>query len=416
MAKKNIVLIMADDIAYDNNFGAYGARESWTPRLDQLAKEGITFDHAYSTPKCTPSRVKIMTGRSGIRNYIGFGKLAASEVTFAHMLKKAGYKTHVAGKWQLDDKGGTATNAAGFDTWFLWNTKLGRGSRYWEPDFDVNGKRVVYGKDDYGPDLCVDSILEFIGNNKGEPFFAYYPMLLAHGPFETTPDSEARDRKNPQKNFEDMVKYMDKCVGRIVDGLQEMGLAENTVLLFCTDNGTNRVLTYESFGEVVDGKKGVPHDRGTHSPLIVYAPDTVPAGARCADIIDFSDVLPTLAEIGNAKLPDVELDGRSFWPQCVGKEGNPREWIFQYYWPKEWSWIPAELGEKELIWVHNQSYKLHGNGLFYDIVNDREELNPIPLERMTSEQRDLYEKFKEAIKTMPETNLEYQKNGGRGAS
>lgn len=73
VAKKNIVLIMADDIAYDNNFGAYGARESWTPRLDQLAKEGITFDHAYSTPKCTPSRVKIMTGRSGIRNYIGFG-------------------------------------------------------------------------------------------------------------------------------------------------------------------------------------------------------------------------------------------------------------------------------------------------------------------------------------------------------
>lgn len=332
------------------------------------------------------------------------------------MLKKAGYKTHVAGKWQLDDKGGTATNAAGFDTWFLWNTKLGRGSRYWEPDFDVNGKRVVYGKDDYGPDLCVDSILEFIGNNKGEPFFAYYPMLLVHGPFETTPDSEARDRKDPQENFEDMVKYMDKCVGRIVDGLQEMGLAENTVLLFCTDNGTNRVLTYESFGEVVDGKKGVPHDRGTHSPLIVYAPDIVPAGARCADIIDFSDVLPTLAEIGNAKLPDVELDGRSFWPQCVGKEGNPREWIFQYYWPKEWSWIPAELGEKELIWVHNQSYKLHGNGLFYDIVNDREELNPIPLERMTSEQRDLYEKFKEAIKTMPETNLEYQKNGGKGAS
>lgn len=137
--KKNIVVIMADDIAYDNNFGAYGARESWTPRLDQLAREGITFEHAYSTPKCTPSRVKLMTGRSGIRNYIGFGKLASTEVTFAHMLQQAGYRTHVAGKWQLDGKGGTATSDAGFDTWFLWNTELGRGSRYWEPNFDVNG-------------------------------------------------------------------------------------------------------------------------------------------------------------------------------------------------------------------------------------------------------------------------------------
>jgi len=104
---KNIILIMADDIAYDNNFGAYGARESWTPKLDQMAKEGITFEHTYSTPKCTPSRVKLMTGRSGIRNYIGFGKLGSSEITFAHMLKKAGFKTHVAGKWQLDGKGGT---------------------------------------------------------------------------------------------------------------------------------------------------------------------------------------------------------------------------------------------------------------------------------------------------------------------
>ncbi|MDF7799959.1 sulfatase-like hydrolase/transferase [Pontiellaceae bacterium B1224] len=406
--KQNIILIMADDIAYDNNFGAYGARESWTPRLDQLAKEGVMFEQAYSCPKCTPSRVKLMTGRSGIRNYEGFGTLPSAEITFAHMLKQVGYKTHVAGKWQLDGKGGTETSEAGFDSWFLWNTNLGRGSRYWEPDFDVNGKHIVFGKDEYGPDLCVKSIMEFIEKNKEGPFLVYYPMLLVHGPFEPTPDSGVRERKDSQKNFEDMIKYMDKCVGRILDGLKELGIDENTVVIFCSDNGTNRALTYESFGEIVDGKKGVPHDRGTHSPMIVRDPVNIPAGTRCADIIDFSDVLPTLAEIGGAKLPEVDLDGRSFWPQCKGEAGNPREWIFQYYWPKSWGWIPDELGDEELIWVHNQQYKLHGNGLFYDIVNDREELSPIPLEKLTSEQTEAYEMFKAAIASKPKTNPAYQ--------
>lgn len=407
-AKENIIVIMADDIAFDNNFGAYGARQSWTPRLDQMAKEGMTFEHAHSTPKCTPSRVKLMTGRSGIRNYIGFGKLAPSEINFAQMLKKAGYKTHVAGKWQLDGKVGTPTSEAGFDSWLLWNTDLGRDSRYWQPSFDKDGEYITYGKDDFGPDLCVQSILQFIEKNKEQPFFVYYPMLLVHGPFVTTPDSENRDRKDSQKNFEDMIKYMDKCVGKILDGLRDYGVDDNTVVMFCTDNGTNRVLTYESFGEVVDGKKGVPHDRGTHSPLIVRCPAKIKAGIRCADLIDFSDVLPTLAEIGKAELPEVELDGRSFWPQCLGEKGNPREWIFQYYWPKGYSWIPDELGEEELIWVQNHRYKYHNKGLFYDIQKDREEQHPLDLDSLNEEQKEVLQVFKSAIKSMPATNPHYQ--------
>ncbi|MFC7337906.1 sulfatase-like hydrolase/transferase [Haloferula chungangensis] len=413
--KPNIVLIMADDIAYDNNFGAYSARESWTPRLDRMAEQGITFEHAYSTPKCTPSRVELMTGRSGIRNYIGFGKLAPTEVTFAQMLRQAGYRTHVAGKWQLDDKGGTPTSKGGFDTWFLWNTELGRGSRYWEPGFDVNGRFTTYGKDEYGPDLCVKSILDFIAKHKDEPFFVYYPMLLVHGPFEPTPDSGVRESKDSQRNFEDMVKYMDKCVGRILDGLSEHHVDERTVVFFCSDNGTNRVLRYDSFGKMVKGKKGVPHDRGTHSPMIVRFPGIVPAGKRCSDLISFCDMLPTLAELGEAELPGVELDGRSFWPQCKGEKGHPRECIFQYYWPKDWSWIPDELGKEELVWVHNRNYKLHKNGLFYDIVNDREEENPIPPDKLTDEQKEIRAMFEKAIASMPETNPAYQKMVGKEA-
>ncbi|WPJ96603.1 sulfatase-like hydrolase/transferase [Coraliomargarita algicola] len=409
--RPNIVLIMADDVAYDNNFGAYGARESWTPRLDQLADEGITFEHAYSTPKCTPSRVKIMTGRSGIRNYEAFGVLPSTETTFAHMLQRAGYATHAAGKWQLDGKGGTPTSEAGFDSWILWNTQFGHGSRYWKPNFDVNGEHVTFADDDYGPDLCVESILDFVDQNREGPFFVYYPMLLVHGPFKPTPDSVNRENTNQQENFKDMIQYMDKCVGRVVDGLKQAGVADNTIVLFCTDNGTNRVLQYESFGETVSGKKGVPHDRGTHSPLIVWNPKYIAAGARSSDMIDFSDVLPTLAEIAGADLPEVQLDGRSFWPQCIGEAGAraPRDWIFQYYWPKSWSWIPDELGNEELIGVQNQHYKLYGNGLFYDIAKDREELSPIPLNQLTAEQQQTYEALKKAIASMPETNAAYQR-------
>lgn len=125
----------------------------------------------------------------------------------------------------------------------LWNTEIARGSRYWEPEFDLNGKHVVYGKDDFGPDLCVKSILEFIEKSKDSPFFVYYPMLLVHGPFVTTPDSEVRERKDSQKNFEDMVKYMDKCIGRIIDGLKELGVSENTVVLFCSDKAASKWTT-----------------------------------------------------------------------------------------------------------------------------------------------------------------------------
>lgn len=233
-------------------------------------------------------------------------------------------------------------------------------------------------------------------------------MLLVHGPFVPTPDSSDRESKDPHKNFQDMIQYMDKCVGRLIDGVKEMGVDKDTLILFCSDNGTNRVLKYDSFGKTLEGKKGVPHDRGTHSPLIALCPDTIPANTRTADLIDFSDILPTLAEIGQATLPERALDGRSFWPQCLGEKGNPREWIFQYYWPKAYSWIPDELGEEELIWVHNAHYKLHGNGLFYDIKNDREETTPISQENRTEEQQAAYKLFTQAISSMPSTNPHYQ--------
>ncbi len=407
--RPNIILIMADDIAYDNNFGAYGSDDSWTPRLDRMANEGVKFLNAHSTPKCTPSRVKIMTGRCGIRNYFRFGALDHREITFGAMMQKAGYKTMAAGKWQLDGPEGTETKDAGFDSWLLWNTRVAGGARYWNPKLEQNGKLLDVDEDAYGPDLCVKAITDFIAANKERPFFIYYPMLLVHSPFLPTPDSATRNEKDDKTNFQDMARYMDKNVGRILDCLQASGLDEKTVVLFTTDNGTHRGMQYRSFGRgrPVNGKKGVPHDRGTHAPLIVRAPSKIAPGQVCSDIVDFSDFLPTLAEISGATLPNVVLDGRSFWPQCQGETGNPRAFIFQYYWPKGYGWIPDELGEKELIWVQNAHYKLHGNGLFYDVSKDREEEHPIAERARTPEQRAVAGRLRAAIAAMPKTNKAY---------
>jgi arylsulfatase A len=385
--KKNIILIMADDSAADN-YGCYGSTFFSTPRLDALAASGAKFNHCYSEPVCTPSRVKIMTGRDGIRNYVAFGTLDKSETTFGTMMQKAGYATAIAGKWQLDGgPNGSLAPDCGFDTYCLWNYPGAKGSRFWKPTIMRDGVALKTNEDDYGPDLFTDFLIEFIETNKDRPFFAYYPMVLVHSPFVPTPDSTAPEKstKGNKKggqaleNFRDMTLYADKCVGRLVDALDKNGLRENTVLIYTTDNGTGRGMVYPFADEEREGEKAYATDGGTHAPLIINCPGTVPGGTVTDDLVEFSDVMPTLAEISGAALPQVELDGRSFWPQCLGEKGKPRKYIFQYYYPK---FGPA--AEKhgqgvrglEIVWAQNQHYKLYRDGTLYAVA-DRHETDAI---------------------------------------
>lgn len=393
--KPNVILIMADDIAYDN-IGCYGSEYFKTPRLDKLARTGAKFNHCYSMPLCTPSRVKIMTGRDNIRNYVGFGSLDKNETTFGTMMKNAGYATAVAGKWQLNAwKNGSLASDCGFDTYCLWHYPGTKRERYWNPSIMRDGELVPVTADSYGPDICTDFIIEFVEKNKERPFFIYYPMILVHGPFPPTPDSKDRNSKDKTSNYRDMVAYMDKCVGRIVDALDGNGVRNNTVVMFTTDNGTGVGLSYPFKGEERKGEKGRPTDGGSHAPLIVNCPGQVPAGTVTDDLVDFSDFLPTIAEIGKAKLPDVTLDGRSFWPQCLGKKGNPREWIFQYYNPR---------GKTEpVIWAQDQNYKLYSHGKFIE-VKDRHEKTDILPGTGSAPAEAARRKLQAAIDSMPESN------------
>ena len=403
--KLNVILIMADDSAVDN-YGCYGSKFFSTPRLDALAKTGAMFNHCYSEPVCTSSRVKIMTGRDGIRNYVQFGTLDKDEITFAHMMKDAGYATAVAGKWQLHNGDrGTRAPESGFDNYCLWNYPGTTRSRFWHPSLVRDGETMETTKEDYGPDILTDYLINFISKNKSEPFFAYYPMLLVHSPFVATPDSNSDDRRSESKSlnyFRDMTLYADKCVGKIVDALEKNKLREKTVIIYTTDNGTHRSLTYPYGKEKRSGEKALATDGGTHAPLIVNCPGTVPEGIVVNDLVDFSDFLPTIADITNAKLPKVKLDGRRFWPQCKGKQGNPRKYIFQYYYPK---FKPAAekhgqgVNGLEIVWAQNQRHKLYRDGTLY-ALSDRMEENPINSGVGTTAEIDR-KLLQEAIDLMP---------------
>ena len=380
--KPNIVLIMADDLGYEC-LGCYGSKSYKTPVLDELAENGMRFEHCYSQPLCTPSRVKIMTGQYNFRNYTNFGVLDPKQKTFGHLLQKSGYATCVVGKWQLygsvnqkaDVRGaGSLPGQSGFGEHCLWQIKE-RGSRYKDPVIIQNGetREDLTGK--YGPDVFCDFILDFMECHKSEPFFVYFPMVLVHSPFVPTPDSEEWRQprhKNDTKYFADMVAYMDKIVGLIVNRLDELGLREKTLVLFTGDNGTHKSIKSKMPDRIIKGGKGDTIDAGTRVPLIANQPGVVPA-AGCGDLVDFSDFVPTFAEMAGAEIPgEMIIDGRSFLPQLRGKKGNPREWIFCHYEPK---W----LGRKKAVrFVRDKRWKLYANGSLYDVPADTLEHNPNP--------------------------------------
>lgn len=176
----NIVLILADDMGYEC-LGAYGGTSYKTPHLDKLAAGGMRFDYCFSQPLCTPSRVELMTGLYNQRNYVRFAYLDPKAVTFAHLLKKAGYATGIAGKWQLENGFG-GPKQFGFDEHFLWQLTT-RRSRYPNPVLEKDGKVIEYTNGEYGPDVVNDYVCDFIERHKDRPFLAYYPMMLTHGPF-----------------------------------------------------------------------------------------------------------------------------------------------------------------------------------------------------------------------------------------
>ncbi|MCP3920184.1 MAG: sulfatase-like hydrolase/transferase [bacterium] len=395
-APPNVILIMLDDVGVEA-FADWGGTSYATPHIDALAAGGVRFTACHSQPLCTPTRVQIMTGRSNVRNYVRFGILDPSERTFAHELRGAGYQTAVVGKWQLygnnrdGEHAGTGTHPldAGFDEYCMWQIDR-LGSRYWHPLIDRNGFVIRGGPSVYGPDVFCNYALEFIQANADNPFFLYYPMALVHAPFVPTPDSPDRRSGNKQENFAGMMAYVDDIVGRIVARLELCGARERTLILFTSDNGTDRPIRSETTSGRVRGGKGSTTDRGTHVPLIASWPGTAPAGVVCDDLVDTTDFLPTLLEVAGVEAPRAPLaraltassspagapnrafDGHSFLPQVRGQRGQPREWIHCYYNPR-----PGNARFPEQRFVRTKNHKLYGDGRLFDLRTDPLEKTPL---------------------------------------
>ena len=391
--RPNIVLIMADDMGYEC-IAANGSLDYKTPNLDQLAAEGMRFSHCYAQPLCTPTRAKLMTGISNKRNYVKFGTLDRSQTTFGNILKDAGYKTCIAGKWQLG-KESDSPQHFGFEQSLLWQhtkprtDKEGRDTRYPNPHLQQNGKPLVFEDGEYSSDLFVDYIGKFMEENREEPFFVYYPMALVHCPFCPTPDSADWDPesqgsdtyKGSPKYFADMVAYTDKSVGKLVAKLDELGLRENTLLIFIGDNGTDTpIVTNTTYGKV-SGAKGSMIDCGTRVPCIVSWPTTITKPKVVEDIIDASDFLHTICEATQVLVPShLPIDGQSFLPQLQGKEGKPRESIY--------IWYSRNGNPKDAkAFARNQQYKLYERGDFYAVANDPLEQKPLADAELNADQK-----------------------------
>ena len=400
--RPNIILIMSDDLGYEV-INANGGTSYETPRLNNLAETGIRFENAHAQPLCTPTRIQLMTGKYNFRNYIGFGLMDPNEKTFGHIMSDNGYKTLISGKWQLysynppdempeERNKGQKIEDAGFDEFCVWHAHQTeeKGSRYKNPIVYQNGeylsKEITEGN--YGEDIFSDYILDFMERNIDDPFFVYFPMTLTHRPLEPTPDSQEFAVFDPPSNktlggrtweqlegwdddskyYKDMVEYHDKTIGKIVDKLDSLGIRENTLILYLGDNGSP--IEVSSFmGDLeIPGGKGKTIDTGTHVPLICNWKSKIPASLVSTNLVDTTDFLPTIFEATGIKFPEnYIIDGKSFYPQLLGEDGDPRDWIFFHFDAGGRNKRPFQR------FLRNHSWKLYEDARIFDMKADLNE-------------------------------------------
>ncbi|MCK5730989.1 MAG: sulfatase-like hydrolase/transferase [Draconibacterium sp.] len=396
--RPNIVLIMADDMGYEC-IGANGSTEYNTPNIDRLSEDALRFEHCYSQPICTPSRVKIMTGKFNFRNYEDFGYLNPNQQTFGNLLQGAGYETLIAGKWQLNGLNRNNANNQdvnrphhfGFDEYCLWqlNRPKKEGERFANPLITQNGKDLPRNIDMYGPQVFADYISDFIDRKTGEPFFVYYPMVLVHDPFVPTPDSP--EWENPDRRYEkdtayfaDMMAYTDKIVGQLESSLKENGVWENTIFIFTGDNGTHpSIISSTNYAKVVGGK-GFTKNTGNHVPFVFSWPEKMKGKRVIESVISFADILPTLCEAAGVAKTKYKTDGKSILSLISGKKDKINDEVFIHYTPR---WGNKEHNR----WVMNDEYKLYQNGSFFNTAKDT--LEKAQLENITKEEQVLKDKF-----------------------
>ena len=348
--KPNIVYILVDDAGI-GDFSVYGSKYGLTPNIDRLAAEGMKFTRAYSgSAVCAPSRWVLMTGqhtghilRRANQSKNGLLALPAGQSTAARLLKDAGYATGGFGKWGLGNPGttGVAENQ-GFDLFFGYYDQKHAHDYY--TDYLVrNSEKVPYqqsGKhtwEDYSHTRIVDETLKFIEQNKDKPFFCYAAWTPPHSDFVIPDNAPYSDKpwSETEKNYAAMVKLIDKDVGRVMQKLKDLGIDDNTLVVFTSDNGANEefIETLNSTGGL-RGSKRMLYEGGIRAPFIARWPGQIQPGTTSDLLTTFADFLPTATDLAGVP-PTAGTDGISIAPTLLGeKQAEQHEALyFEIYEP-----------------------------------------------------------------------------------
>jgi len=328
--KPNILLILADDMGW-GDLRCHGNDKLATPSLDRLRTQSVELEHFHVSPVCSPTRSSLLTGRHHARlNVIntsdGLEVMHGGETTLAEALKSAGYVSGCFGKWHNGSNHPSTARGQGFDEFFGFSG--GFFPNYFDPQLEHNG--VNTSTKGFITDVLADAAMRFIERNKARPFFCYVPFNACHSPMQAPQDLFEKYRslglEPKDAAVYAMIENLDRNVGRMLQKLDQLGLAGNTIVLFTTDNGPNTA----RYNGGMRGGKGSVFEGGLRVPCFLRWPDKLKAGSRITQITQHVDVLPTLLELADVPLPKgAPLDGLSLVPLLQGKASSwPQRTLF----------------------------------------------------------------------------------------
>jgi arylsulfatase A-like enzyme len=398
--RPNIIFIQADDLGY-GDLSCYGQRKFRTPNIDRLAAEGMRFTQYYAgSTVCAPSRSALMTGQhTGHTRIRGNARhpLLPEDVTVAEALKSAAYKTALIGKWGLGEAGTTGVpNRQGFDYFFgylnqrhahnyyptfLWRNEKRINLRNVVPDEDAEGSGVSTNRVDYAHDLMAEEALKFIEGNGGGPFFIYLAFTIPHANNEAknkgmeVPDLgefASEDWPDQEKAKAAMITRLDRDVGRLMALLKKLGIDDNTLVFFTSDNGPHREGGadpdfFDSNGPLRGIKRDL-YEGGIRVPMIARWPKRIKAGAKSDQVWAHWDLLPTLAEVAGVK-PPANIDGVSMLNALRGRRQRDHEFLYWEFHERGFSQA-ARMGDWKAVRKSPDS-PLE----LYDLKNDLGEQN-----------------------------------------
>jgi arylsulfatase A-like enzyme len=378
--RPNVVVILTDDQGW-GDLSVNGNTNLQTPSIDSLARDGAMFDRFYVCPVCSPTRAEFLTGRwhprSGVWNVsTGGERLDLDETTIADTFKAAGYATAAFGKWHNGTQYPYHPRGRGFDEYYGFCS--GHWGDYFNPPLEHNGQ-IVRGSGFITDDLT-DHALKFIDEHRAEPFFLYLPYNAPHTPLQVPDrfyakfkdaDLKLRGQGKPAEDLATtravlaMCENIDWNVGRVLDKLGELQLANNTIVLYFQDNGPHGV----RWNGGMRGRKGSTDEGGVRSPLLVRWPEHIRPGTKITQLAAAIDILPTLAELTGTKLVGKKpLDGMNLAPWLLGTASDTQDRQIFSHWGRRVS-------------VRTAQYRLDGTGLLYDMIADPGQTRDISAEQ-----------------------------------